>query len=57
MMVIETSRSPTIHLEGKTLTALEAYRQHLASTGYGLLNYDKVIAILLQGKQTKQRSK
>jgi hypothetical protein len=57
MSNFETSRNPTIHLEGKTLTALEAYRQHLASTGRGLLNYDKVIAILLQGKQTKQRGK
>ena len=55
MSNFETSKRPTIHLESKTLNTLEQYRQGLALTGHGLLNYDRVIALLLKDVKTKHK--
>jgi hypothetical protein len=55
---MRVSKSPTIHLEETTLTNLEAHRQHLLTTWKkkkGVLNYDKVIALLI--KQAKRQMK
>lgn len=53
---MQVSKSPTIHLEETTLSALETYRQELLNGKHDTLNYDKVIALLLKNRW-KQKAK
>ena len=57
---MQVSKSPTIHLEETTLSALETYRQELLNGKSDTLNYDKVVALLLKNRwkqKTKRKSK